>query len=72
MLHFSLKDGLVTTLSLASRGAGRSTPVDASDVQVAYVRFGRDGEGFRLTPADAGNRNDFWERPGWYMANRIR
>jgi pimeloyl-ACP methyl ester carboxylesterase len=58
------------------------SPVGAAGVKVTYVRLGPTTEGFLLEPETAGprpdialvfshpNRDNYNERPGWYMAQR--
>ena len=77
---------LVATLVLGGLAGAATTqpksPVGDPTIKVTYVRLAGDGEGFLLEPPTPGpnahvamvfshpNRDNFGERPGWYMAER--
>jgi hypothetical protein len=68
--------------AIAIPALAQNAPVGDPEVGVAYVRLGPDAEGFLLSPPAPGpnahvamvfshpNRDNFAERPGWFMAKR--
>ncbi|RJG46092.1 hypothetical protein [Mesorhizobium sp. DCY119] len=73
---------MLAVFSFATPSSAQNAPVGASDVKVTYIRFGPVSEGFLLEPAEPGpnsrvamvfshtNRDNYGERPGWFMAQR--